>query len=178
MIRTFSLKQTIAIEVVTDFDEATESAETEQVVLKQGEIVQVDVISADSQMAAVQFGNGSICFAFPISPENVIEVATDSTARFETAKYEALAKKFHDAGYAVISIDRKDFTTLGIDPKIYDNAQGWETLCHDIYEALLGAECPPSHARGRGFRSQHYGDCVADAIRQKFCGVAAKAVAS
>jgi hypothetical protein len=81
-------------------------------------------------------------------------------------KIEAVAKRFIDASYGNVEIRKKDLDLIGVGELPYED--GWEGYCSQIYEKLTGQKCPESHARGRGFRSQHYGKEVAKAIREKF----------
>lgn len=94
----------------------------------------------------------------PYDPDTVIDVPDDEGAQ------EALAEKFIQAGYGNVKVPHSDLKILGIN-EVPDSIGSWQEYCEFVYKYMTGEDCPPTTARGRGFRSQHYGKKVAEAIR-------------
>ena len=63
------------LEVVTDFDEATEHADTENVTFKAGEQHEVEIINETDAELSFQFGDGSVAFNVDKSIVRVLETA-------------------------------------------------------------------------------------------------------
>jgi hypothetical protein len=56
---------------------------------------------------------------------------------------------------------------LGISNFMEIAGSGWEGCCTAVYKTLTGKEMADCPCRGRGFRSQYFGQEVATAIRAK-----------
>lgn len=77
---------------------------------------------------------------------------------------EELAAKFIDAGYARVNIEDEDLAVLGI-KKVPKSIKTWWAYCQWVYKKITKEEMPRCHLRGRGFRSQYFGEQVAEVIR-------------
>ena len=55
----------IELELVADYNEETDIANTEKETVRDNKIDEVDIIQETSDSADIQFGNGSVAFAVP-----------------------------------------------------------------------------------------------------------------
>jgi hypothetical protein len=68
-------KQPVELEVVTSFDEATDTPETENELLRAGAISEGDIVDYNEESVTFQFSDGSLAFNvmkdwFTIDPED------------------------------------------------------------------------------------------------------------
>jgi hypothetical protein len=57
--------QDVELELVNDFDEATETWDTSNEIFKKGEEVNVDIFDETEKFGSIQFGSGSVAFNVP-----------------------------------------------------------------------------------------------------------------
>lgn len=87
-----------------------------------------------------------------------------------------LAKKWDEASWGKVALGDEDLQLLGIEPQktfkstkygTINVSDGWESFCAFVFEKLTGTPHPGSQARGRGFRSRHFGEVVSEEIRKR-----------
>lgn len=72
---TIKFKEPAELEVVVNFDEQTETAQTETEVFNPGDTAEADVIETNENFgtATIQFGDGSVAYGVPMNVFDVVE---------------------------------------------------------------------------------------------------------